>query len=293
MSKKITTEEWIERAKSVHKDKYDYSLVKYKAAKKPVSIICNKCGNIFSQTPDNHVSNKRGCPRCAGKNLSLKERIDALKKVHGDRYDYSLVEYTSARSKIKIICPLHGVFEQTYDGHLHGKGCLKCKNRNLSLKERISAFRDVHGDKYDYSLVEYKNPTTKVKIICPEHGVFEHTPNAHLNGQGCPDCAITGYSSKRESLLYLLVDDLEIPTVIKVGITNNFSSRFKNLKLATPFPIYVLKVFTFDAGCATLQLEQLAHTVFTDRNCHFEGFDGCTEWFWYSHEILEFVENNC
>lgn len=293
MTRKITTEGWIERAKKVHGDNYDYSLVKYEAAKKPVSIICNKCGNIFSQTPNNHIFGKQGCPRCAGKNLSLQERIAALKEVHGDWYDYSLVEYKSAKSLIKIVCPLHGVFEQTYDGHLHGKGCSKCKNRNLSLEERISTFRNVHGYKYDYSLVAYRNPTTKIKIICPEHGVFEQTPNAHLSGQGCPDCSITGYSAKRESVLYLLVDDLEIPVVVKVGITNNFDSRLKNLRLATPFPTYVLKVFTFEAGCATLQLEQLAHAVFADRNCHFEGFDGCTEWFWYSHEILEFIENNC
>ena len=73
----------------------------------------------------------------------------------------------------------------------------------------------------------------------------------------------------------------------------SLESRLGNIKRHTPFPAYVLKVFTFEAGCATFELEQLAHTVFADRNCHFEGFDGCTEWFWYSHEIVNFLEENC
>jgi len=122
--------------------------------------------------------------------------IDAYCK-HGDRYNYSLVDYKNNRTKVKIICPIHGVFEQLSGNHLKGYGCLKCSNsligksNTLNIKQFIEKAKAIHGDKYDYSLVEYKNARTKVKIICPIHGVFEQIPNDHLNGRGCKKCIIS------------------------------------------------------------------------------------------------------
>jgi hypothetical protein len=114
--------------------------------------------------------------------------IDAYCK-HGDRYNYRLVEYKNNKTKVKIICPIHGIFEQTPHGHLRGYGCLECGgSKRLTTEEFIKKAKDIHGDKYDYSLVEYKNNKTKVKIICHEHGPFEQTPNDHLKGFGCPKC---------------------------------------------------------------------------------------------------------
>ena len=114
--------------------------------------------------------------------------------MHGDKYNYKLVEYKNNKTKVKIICSAHGVFEQRPDAHLQMKECIKCKYKKLSksLSMNINQFIDkaklIHGDKYDYSLVEYKNNYTKVKIICPVHGVFEQTPKDHLRGQGCKLC---------------------------------------------------------------------------------------------------------
>ena len=54
----------------------------------------------------------------------------------------------------------------------------------------IAKFKKVHGDRYDYSKVNFTKTTEKVIIICPEHGEFEQTPHAHLKGQGCPHCGI-------------------------------------------------------------------------------------------------------
>lgn len=154
---------------------------------------------------------------------------------------------------------------------------------------------EIWGDSLDLSQAVYKNCSHKMWIRCKEHDIwFEQNYEKLVRRKqcGCPACSV-GFSNKLPSVLYLITDDPEAPTVVKIGVSNKFEKRLQDLRNSTPFPIYVLKVFTFEAGCATLQLEQLAHTVFADRNCHFEGFDGCTEWFWYSHEILEFIENSC
>ena len=121
------------------------------------------------------------------------KRIETLesdfRKVHGDKYDYSLVEYINASTKVKIICPMHGIFEQYYHHHLTGSSCKKCSGRYIpTTEEWLEKAKVVHGDKYDYSLVEYKDSKTKVKIICAEHGVFEQIPNSHLSGSGCMKC---------------------------------------------------------------------------------------------------------
>ena len=123
------------------------------------------------------------------KKLTTQEFIQKAKQVHGDKYDYSLVEYINGKTKVKIICKEHGVFEQRPNDHLHNIGCSSCGGvAKLTTEEFIEKARKVHGDKYDYSLVEYIKGKTKVKIICPIHGLFEQIPNAHLRGQNCGLC---------------------------------------------------------------------------------------------------------
>jgi hypothetical protein len=117
--------------------------------------------------------------------------IKKAQKVHGDRYDYSLVDYRNNYTKIKIICKKHGVFEQKPNSHLNGQNCLKCVNENqtCSTEDFIKKAQKVHADRYDYSLVNYINNNTNVKIICKKHGVFEQRPTNHLTGNGCVKCA--------------------------------------------------------------------------------------------------------
>lgn len=121
--------------------------------------------------------------------------IEKAKKIHGVKYDYSLVNYKNAKTKVSIICKKHGVFWQTPNSHLNGCGCRKCFYEKHALKAKynknifIKKAKKVHGDKYDYSLVDYRNIKTKVEIICPLHGKFKQTPNCHLNGNGCPKCS--------------------------------------------------------------------------------------------------------
>src|SRR5690606_20623053 len=96
--------------------------------------------------------------------------IVEAKEVHGDKYDYSLVEYKRNSIKVKIICRNHGVFEQIPKAHLRPQHCPKCHGRNKSSEDVISEFKSVHGNKYDYSNLVYKNTVDKMAIICKKHG---------------------------------------------------------------------------------------------------------------------------
>lgn len=185
---------FIEKAKKLHMDKYDYSKVSYINNKTKVCIICPKHGE-FWQTPDTHLRSK-GCPFCGRERSSLKQRItketfiQKAKYIHGDKYNYSKVEYINDRTKICIICSEHGEFWQTPNNHLKGKGCPSCYgNKKLTINDFIKKAQNVHGDKYNYSKVEYINTDTKICIICPEHGEFWQTPYKHIKySHGCPVC---------------------------------------------------------------------------------------------------------
>ena len=128
--------------------------------------------------------------------LTTKEFIERAIKVHGNKYDYSKVEYVNATKSIKIICKEHGEFIQLPFNHLQGKGCPICRyinssNKNkMTLEEFIERAIKVHGNKYDYSKVEYVNNRTKVCIICHEHGEFWQRPDDHIiKKHGCPKCS--------------------------------------------------------------------------------------------------------
>ncbi|MDH3650863.1 MAG: hypothetical protein OEQ53_14350, partial [Saprospiraceae bacterium] len=194
---KLTTEEVINRFTNVHGDRYDYSRVTYAKSSIPVTIICRKHGE-FVQRPGAHLRGQ-GCPKCAGKAKTNLEIIAEFKEVHGDRYDYSAVEYTTSSNPVIIICSKHGKFHQRPSNHKQGQGCPKCSGIGaLSQEEVILQFKKVHGNRYDYSKVDYKFSDRPVKIICQDHGPFIQTPNNHKNGSGCPRCAGVGKYSHGE-----------------------------------------------------------------------------------------------
>lgn len=185
---RLTTEQFIERARAVHGDKYDYSKVNYVNSKTKVTIICPKHGE-FKQSPYRHAQGD-GCPYCAGSVKGTTESfIEKARKIHGDKYDYSKVDYKDNRTKVTIICPVHGEFEQEPANHLHNHGCPYCaKKHKWTTEEFIERARKVHGYKYDYSKSKYVDSSTKICVICPEHGEFWQLPYSHLNGYGCKKC---------------------------------------------------------------------------------------------------------
>lgn len=129
-SKRLTTEEFIERAKVVHDNKYDYSKVEYKTTDTPVCIICPEHGE-FWQSPHNHIGQKQGCPKCSKHYMDNKYFIERAKEIHGDKYDYSKVEYKDSHTNVCIICPKHGEFYIRPNDHLFGHGCGKCYNSKI------------------------------------------------------------------------------------------------------------------------------------------------------------------
>jgi hypothetical protein len=271
-------------------------------SKTPVLCRCKVCGHEWFVRPFNLKSGK-GCPECAkpkmvrGRKLSHEEHVAAVTKVNP--YVEILGKITNNATPVLCRCRIcDHKWSPTPHSLKSKQGCPVCgrlktiQSLKLSHDRHIEAILKVNPNVE--ILGEVTGNTTKVWCRCKtcKHK-WMATPHNLKSGKGCPKCAKYGFRNHLESCLYLLVDNAEIPTCIKIGVTNDFGRRLKEIEHRTPFPIYALKVFTFEAGCATLQLEQLAHTVFADRNCRFEGFDGCTEWFWYSHEILEFIENNC
>ncbi len=127
---RLTTEEFISRARRVHGNKYDYATVEYSGTFTPVKIICREHGE-FEQKPNKHLSGY-GCQTCGrlaannARRLNTEQFIAKAKRVHGDKYDYSLVRYQTGELPVKIVCPAHGEFEQRPYHHLADHGCRKC-----------------------------------------------------------------------------------------------------------------------------------------------------------------------
>ena len=203
----LTQDKVIEQFKKAHGNKYDYSKVKYINNIAKVEIICPEHG-IFEQQPNHHKFGA-GCPMCdITKKLTQEEVIEQFKQIHQDKYDYSLVDYKNTNTKVKIICKKHGVFEQYPLNHKKGAKCPKCylehqksnPNGLLTQEEVIEQFKQIHGNKYDYSKVKYIRNKDKIEIICPEHGSFFQRPANHKFGAGCPHCKkIEGIEKKRFS----------------------------------------------------------------------------------------------
>ena len=207
--------------------------------------------------------------------LTTQEFIDRARAVHGDKYGYAFSLYQSNHINLFIHCPEHGVFEQTPSNHVRGKGCPCCSgNKKHTNESFIQKAREIHGNRCDYSLVECNGNNSKVKIVCPEHGDFEQTPNNHLKGVGCPGCAKYGFDRTRSASLYILRSDCG--QYMKIGITNKPDQRQAQLSRATPFSFKRIELIEGPGDqIANLEKELLScyqPAEFT------EVFDGSTEW---------------
>lgn len=246
-------EKFIHSAKQKHFDKYSYQFAWYVNNGTPIEILCPIHGSYF-QRPGAHLRGQ-GCPSCGIDIRSKKRRsntqlfIQKAIQIHGEHYDYDSVHYVTSDDDIVIFCPVHGAFTQNPSNHLQGAGCKKCADTARGALRRleysgnlIDGFKEVHGDRYEYSEVVYINSQTKVNVICPAHGKFFVTPANHMFGHGCADCARENrpdYIDKRVlsdseyaqriGFLYL-ISALHIPTntiIFKVGITSREEPRLR------------------------------------------------------------------
>ena len=200
-----TTQEFIEKANKKHGDKFDYSKTEYVNSQKIVTIICPIHNREFQQTPNNHLSGKKGCPDCAKRrrreacSSTTQEFIEKANKKHNDKYVYSKTEYVNYHTKVTIICPIHDEFQQTPNNHLNGKGCSYCVNKTEGvvldfLLNNKSNFEIKTQYKPDWC----KNPDTGKhlpydfyielsngkKIIIECDGIQHYEENSHFHRNG-------------------------------------------------------------------------------------------------------------
>lgn len=265
-SKKSSTSEFIEKAKLVHDDKYDYSYVEYAGKAIKIKINCKEHG-IFEQNPNNHLGGS-GCAECSKEKIKEKYKKEYKKKFtekanikHNNKYDYSKTNYINCYTKIIIICKTHGEFKQIPSSHLSGSGCNKCGMEMIvsKLKSSTSEFIEkaklVHDDLYDYSHVEYVGKAIKIKINCRAHGEFEQTPNDHLMGSGCSKCInARHYSKPQMKWLDLLEKQLNINIE---HILNTGEHKIKN------------------SLCKADGYSKEYNTVFEFHGCFFHGCEKC------------------
>lgn len=238
MGKRLTTKEFIQQARIIHGDKYNYDKVNYITKKIPVIITCPIHGD-FSQTPSAHKQGQ-GCPECGkerireSRSMTQEEWIERANQIHNYKYDYSKTNYKGAKENVIIICPIHGEFLQNANNHIredHPSDCPKCAKENQkrlissNSKEFIEKARQVHGDKYDYSKVEYINAHVPVIIICPKHGEFLQAPCHHLEGSGCPNCK----TSKGEDKISNFLNNYTIKYIPQYTIRIDKSIRERGL----------------------------------------------------------------
>lgn len=203
-NKYITVEQFINKARSIWGNKYDYSKTEYVSCNIKIKYICNEHGEITQLTNNHYMF---GCPKCP-KNNKKEEKIklyhslfiEKASNIHNNKYDYTHVDYINSTDKVKIICKEHGEFMCSPNNHMRGKGCSKCGLYTI-IKKKTKSFEYYHekyikkfGNKYDYSSVKWINGSTKIDVTCPKHGIFKINPYEHMIGKGCRQCKSVGFS---------------------------------------------------------------------------------------------------
>ena len=280
-------ENFILKANLIHLNNYDYSLVDYVNNSTKVKILCPIHG-LFEQAPNNHLKNQ-GCPKCGvisrtkTRSKPIKTFIHEANLTHSNKFDYSLVNYSNNKLDVKIICPIHGIFEQNPAVHLKGFGCIKCSNiiksNNMSgnAEDFINEANLIHQNKYCYDNVKYDKNYIKVKIICPEHGDFTQSPNSHLKGRGCPVCGLKikgGWTSTKwlekankstqfDSFKFYLIECFkDTERFIKYGRT--FKTVKKRFEGKIPYQYNVLQEIIFKTHTDAFDYENEIKTIFKD-----------------------------
>jgi len=218
--------DFIDDARSIWGYKYDYSLVDYKGSH--IEVLIKYDDVIYRQKPVLHLLGYN-CERDI-----IKNQEDFLRKCydkHGDKYDYSLVEYTGSQNKVKII--FEGkIYEQKAGAHIHSSGLVEKVILKKTTKQFIKESNEIHNFRYDYSKVNYVNNQTKVIIICSIHGDFEQVSSSHLSGTGCPHCM----ESKGERKISKFLDQKNIEYVRQKKFDDCIGLRYK-----LPFDFYLPK----------------------------------------------------
>ena len=298
---RMSTQEFVEKARKVHGDRYSYIKSIYVSYTVKLTITCISHGD-FEQSPENHISQKSGCTRCAIENTAQlrksKDTFDEFlvkaNKRHGNKFDYSGVEYVNRYTPIKIICSVHSQpFMQKPHYHLtKHSDCPTCKKEanGWDFDSFTKEASVKHGNKYKYFAESFTKLESKTKISCKEHGVFWQEAALHKMGSGCPSCVVTGFKPHKPGFFYLLKSN----GIIKVGITSDFERRLSSINRSSCLNFEVYSSIYFEEGFVAQELERLVlkylkinYPPMTDK------FDGSTECFFTDdhYKILSEVQN--
>ena len=200
----MTRTEWINKARTYHGSRYDYSQIVFRGMSKKVKLVCPKHGPWWTM-PSQHAtpSAHHGCRQCRYR-IPDEEWLRRFKERHGDQYDYSRCDFQHGDKPVEIICKKHGPFHATPQHHGRAGKSGRCPDcRRLDVRVRfLERSKAAHGDRYDYSLVDFESINDKVRIICKERGPFWQTPHNHQHGHnGCRKCSDHGSPRSSESVM--------------------------------------------------------------------------------------------
>lgn len=300
----MTNEEFIEKARSIHGDKYSYEKTVFAGyGKREIVITCPKHGD-FIQTASRHIHSARGCFACGRKVPTLAEFVEKCNSIHNNRYDYSLVVFNRLGDKIIVICPDHGEYSVKAADHWSGVKCGRCEGKHFTVADFIQKATSIHGNKYLYTKVEYTTSHKKVTITCPTHGDFTQTPNSHLNGNGCKQChndylranALGSYNdafirlypekAKTTAELYFVRFYNDTEDFVKIGITiRGVKKRFESL-VGYDYEVLGVKEMTLEEAIYAERDLKKKWSVFS--YTPLLDFNGKTECFTSQPEMLVF-----
>lgn len=265
MVKLLNTEKFIEKARSLHGEKYDYSKVNYTNNRSDIEITCNDCGLEITTKPINHYRWAKCFCEVANRALVTEDTWESMaREVHGDRYDYSKVVFTQAKDEVEIVCKEHGSFWQPITKHIRvSNHCPKCARALVASKmsKSIEQFRaeatEFHKGLYIYDDAEYITVSTKLKIFCTTcQSHFMQTPNSHLRGKGCPRCCVA-WISKAETAVAAMLDAEQI----------EYEREWRHPECRDKLPL----PFDFKIGNVLIEIDGRQHS---ERVNHFH--DACT-----------------
>lgn len=188
--KKLSHEQFLEMVPSKILKNFIFLSV-YNGDANKVKLLGND-GGIYLISPT-HIKNGK-IPRMSSALNKNEVLLNKFNSIHNKKYTYDLSNYKNTMSKLKIICPTHGKFEQLVSDHLKGAGCRKCANEKLSIGKKfaddyfLDYCRKLFNNKYQYINFNYKNMYSVIDIICPIHGKFTKIARSHYEGSGCNEC---------------------------------------------------------------------------------------------------------
>lgn len=307
-------EEYLERLKTIHGDKYTYEESTILEYRKKVTYYCKEHGKKEKKL--SHLLSGGGCPDCAKKENQKKCKKDTKyfiekgKEIFGDLHDYSITEYKHSTQKVDVICKKHGKFSVLPSNYYRGQtGCRKCvgdKVRNSKLKNReyyLDRLKDLLGDNYDFSKSELTDTRTYIKYICKHHGEQTAKLNNLLNGMKCPKCSYEEHEGfynttiierdqekflNFQTNLYLLEIKKDKEVFLKIGISRKIKDRVTNIQ-KSGYKVKKLKSYKGNLY-DVFNFEQLIIKEFSDKKYRPEiFFKGHTECLQYSS--LEYLND--